>query len=187
MEATAHRFPIYRSGEINRTELTDTYQANYSNEADALNQYWASPGGQFGMIFLRGTVDRYRFDREKLLLEDFAWLNRVLLEFDLYQAAAHTAIVNQHRGRRSATYLDEERFRQNLDTLATAYHLPGVSARVPFDHYRKLMLHQYLHYVRQLARKGKTLRAMRTYKTGLSYATVAESKQLASTLAKLFR
>lgn len=173
---------IYRSGEILRRGAQDNKAYNYVNTEDILPQYWHHSTGLFGMLIRKEVLKANPFDEQHLLLDDFLWLNRVLPEASLHQVPAHTAVVNQHADQRSVHYLNDELLEQNVHRLAQAYNMPGVPARVPFEAYQQQIFHQYLHYSRQLGRKGKMLKALKYWHKGSTYATTKNAKELARAL-----
>lgn len=180
------RHDIYRSGEIMRRGEKETPGVNYRNGEDILPQLWTHPTGMFGMLIRTDILRDHPFEEAHLLLDDFLWLNKVLPDLDVQQIEAHTAVVNLHPEQRSATYLNDELLQQNIARLAEAYNLPGVSERVPFDAYQAQIFHQYVHYSRQLSRKGKNIKALQMWRKGLSYATVDDAVEMAKTLGKVF-
>lgn len=187
MQEDVFNHKIYRSGQILvYPDGKRINSHNYENNRDQLPQLWEKPCGPFGFLF-EATVIKARFFREdQLLLEDFFWLNNLILTYPFLQLDAFTVVVQIHEAQRSGTYLDHELLETNISTLAEAYNVPGVSERVPFDAYRRQVLHQYLHFTRQLIRGGKHFQASKTYWKGLSYATAAEWKDVAKTAARLF-
>lgn len=176
---------IYRSGELLRRDTKETVGHNYLNGQDLLPQLWEHPTGLFGMLIKAEFLQKNTFDEAHLLLDDFLWLNRVLPTASLHQIDAHTAVVNLHPDQRSAHYLTDELLEKNISRLAEAYNLPGVAERVPFDAYQQQIFHQYLHYSRQLGRRGETLHALKMWKKGISYARVDDSVELAKSAVKI--
>ncbi|MBC6992806.1 glycosyltransferase [Neolewinella lacunae] len=185
MREDKFQHPIYRSGLILRGK-SEERGVNYVNGQDALAQYWAHPAGLFGMLIRRDLLRARPFDEDLLLLDDFLWLSAVLVEHPLYQVAAHTAVVNLHPAQRSATYLDEQRLQDNIRRLAAAYNLPGVPQRVPFEFYRRQVVHQHLHFTRQLERNGQLRAALGSWWKALSYARWGDWRELGATLGKVF-
>lgn len=173
---------IYRSGEIMQRGAKQTKGHNYQNGKDILPQYWEHVTGMFGMLIARKIMEQNPFDAAHLLLDDFLWLNQVLLTASLRQSPTYTAIVHLHPGQRSAGYLTDELLAQNISRLAAAYNLPGVPERVPFSAYQFQIFHQYLHYSRQLGRAGKRVQAIKMWRRGLAYATTDNARELARTL-----
>lgn len=182
IQANNSAHDIYRSGEILRREGKDQKAHNYSNNEDVLPQYWEHSTGMFGMMIRTAVLQETPFNEQHLLLDDFLWLNHVLPQASFHQVDAHTAVVNLHANQRSAHYLNDELLEQNIDRLAKAYNLPGVPERVPFEAYQHQILHQYLHYSRQLGRKGKAIKALKYWRRGLTYASTQEAKELARTI-----
>jgi glycosyltransferase involved in cell wall biosynthesis len=176
---------IYRSGEILRRGEKDSLAHNYQNGQDILPQYWQHVTGMFGMLISAEVIKGYTFNEDHLLLDDFYWLNQVLLSANLYQIDAHTAVVNLHPDQRSTTYLTDKLLEQNISRLAQAYNIPGVPERVPFESYRQQIVHQYLHYSRQLARDGQRLKALKTWKESLSYTRAQNTRELMRTLVMI--
>lgn len=185
---TNGKFDIYRSGEILRRSAKDTPGVNYNNGEDILPQFWKHPTGMFGMLINTDLLSEHTFDEAHLLLDDFLWLNKVLPHATVHQVDAHSAVVNLHDDQRSAHYLNDELLHKNVSRLAEAYNLPEVSTRVPFSAYQQQVFHQYVHYSRQLGRKGKTIKALRMWRKGLSYATTKDAREMARTMyAAIFR
>lgn len=182
ISADAGNHDIYRSGEIIRRGEVETSGYNYLNEQDILPQFWLHPTGMFGMLIRTSLLHAHPFNEQHLLLDDFLWLNHVLSQASVHQVDAYTAIVNLHPKQRSAYYLNDELLEQNISRLAAAYNLPGVLEKVPFAAYQQQIFHQYVHYSRQLGRKGKSIKALRYWKKGLGYATTKDARELARTL-----
>lgn len=182
IEKTNGKFDIYRSGELLRRGAKTTEGINYTNGEDVLPQFWEHPTGLFGMLLKTDLLSEYPFNETHLLLDDFLWLNGILPNVTLHQIDAHTAVVNLHPEQRSAHYLTDEILHQNISRLAEAYNLPDVSTRVPFSAYQKQIFHQYVHYSRQLGRKGKKLKALQMWRKGLSYATAEDATEMARTM-----
>lgn len=182
IEKTNEKFDIYRSGELLRRGKKVTEGVNYHNDQDILPQFWENSTGLFGMLLKTDFIQEYPFDEAHLLLDDFLWLNAVLPHAAFHQIDAHTAVVNLHPAQRSAHYLTDEILHQNVSRLAEAYNLPEVNARVPFSAYQKQVFHQYVHYSRQLGRKGKTIKALKMWRKGLSYATAEDAAEMARTM-----
>lgn len=187
IELDGNKHDIYRSGEIMRRGGKETLGVNYFNGQDILTQFWQHPTGLFGMLLRKDVLQENPFDEAHILLDDFLWLNKVLPSTTLYQIEGHTAVVNLHEDQRSANYLTDELLQQNIGRLAEAYNLPEVSGRVPFEAYQKQVFHQYVHYSRQLGRKGKRIKALQMWRKGLSYATTEDGREMARTVyAALF-
>ncbi|WP_273446931.1 glycosyltransferase family 2 protein [Neolewinella agarilytica] len=176
---------IYRSGELLQGGGKTTLVPNYENGPDILRQYWEKVTGMFGMVFRADLMKANTFDESHLLLDDFLWLNRILIRASLYQVEAYTAIVNLHPEQRSATYVNEELLRQNVERLAEAYNFPGVSERVNYRFYHKQVLHQYMHCCRVLCRGGKNYRAMKIWKEGISYASASDWRNVSRTFVMI--
>lgn len=154
---------------------------NYANDRDALVQFWEQAPGMFGILFPAELLRANPFAEEHLLLDDFLWLNRVLPQQTLHQIDAHTAVVNVHPDQRSAGYLNRELLEKNLMRLAEAYNRPATMERVPFTAYQARVLHQYMHYARQMSREGNKLEAARAWKIGVSYARLSDLREVART------
>lgn len=185
IETDEAKHDIYRSGELLRRDTKETTGHNYHNGQDILPQFWKHPTGMFGMLIKSELLRENAFDETHLLLDDFLWLNRVLPAASIHQVEAHTAVVNLHPDQRSAHYLTDELLEKNISRLAEAYNLPGVAERVPFDAYQQQVFHQYLHYSRQLGRRGDTMHALKMWKKGISYARVDDSVELAKSAMKI--
>lgn len=185
MTADGFSHDIYRSGELLQQGEKITPVPNYQNGSDILRQYWEKVTGMFGMVFKADLMKANTFNESHLLLDDFLWLNRILIGASLYQVDAYTAIVNLHPEQRSATYVNEELLRQNVERLAEAYNFPGVSERVNYRFYHKQVLHQYMHCCRVLCRNGKNFRAMKIWKEGISYASSKDWRNLSRTFVMI--
>ncbi|OAV44885.1 glycosyltransferase family 2 protein [Lewinella sp. 4G2] len=185
LEVTDQPSPVYRVGQVARTPKGEMRTNLWNNIDDALPQFWAQPTGAFCYFFATEPIRHIEWNNHRLLLEDFTWMNEVLRHHGCYQLPKYTAIVRQHEDQRSGNYLNDELLQQNIATLAECYNLKGVSERVDFDLYRKQVLHQYLHYARQLSRKGKRMKAMGTLKKASSYATPEEWKEMGTSFAKI--
>ncbi|MEM6772180.1 MAG: glycosyltransferase family 2 protein [Bacteroidota bacterium] len=173
---------IYRSGELLERGGQTTAGHNYTNGQDILPQYWTHSTGMFGMMIRTTLLREHPFDERVMLLDDFLWLNQVLPQAKFRQLDTHTVLVHLHPEQRSAHYLTDELLEQNVSRLAEAYNLPGVAASVPFSAYQQQVFHQYLHYSRQLARKGKAIKALKYWRKGLSYATTENARELVKTV-----
>lgn len=185
MTADGFSHDIYRSGELLQSGEKITRVPNYQNGPDILRQYWEKVTGMFGMVFRADLMKANAFDETHLLLDDFLWLNRILIKASLYQVDAYTAIVNLHPEQRSATYVNEKLLRQNVERLAEAYNTPGVSERVDYRFYHQQVLHQYMHCCRVLCRNGKNFRAMKIWKEGISYASSKDWRNVSRTLVMI--
>ena len=183
IEKDGARHDIYRSGELLRRGERETEGYNYRNDEPLLVQFWEHPTGMFGMLIRTQLLRDNPFNEDHLLLDDFLWLNQILRTASLRQIDAHTAVVHLHPEQRSAHYLTDELLEQNISRLVEAYNLPGVSEQVPFSAYQQQVFHQYVHYSRQLGRRGKALGAMKMWRKALSYATAGDAVELAKTLA----
>lgn len=177
--------PIYRVNQILMTSKGARHTSYWDNDVDALQQYWAEPTGAFNYFFNRQDIHAIPWPEDLLLLEDFVWMNRLLSKYTCWQIKKHTVRVRHHPNQRSGTYLDDLLLEQNIAVLAKAYNEPGVAERVPFESYRKQILHQYMHYTRQLGVAGKQVKALRTYRKAMSYATKGDWRELAITMAKI--
>ena len=185
LDITDEPYPVYRVGQVAQTPKGEFKTNLWDNLGDALPQFWAQPTGAFCYFFETQKVQGTEWNNHLLLLEDFTWMNRILTQHDCYQLSEYTAIVRQHDTQRSSTYMTDELLQQNIFTLAECYNQPGVSERVPFDLYQKQVLHQYLHYSRQLARKGKRVKAAMILKKASSYASPEQWKELGTTFGKI--
>ena len=176
---------VYRVGQLAQTPDGDARTKLWDNDGDALAQFWEQPTGAFCYFFATDKIRKIEWTNHLLLLEDFKWMNEVLRHHDCHQLPEYTAIVRRHPRQRSSTYLTDDLLQQNIATLAECYNQPGVSERVDFELYRKQVLHQYLHYTRQLGREGKRIKAAMLLKKASTYATPEEWKELGRTFAKL--
>ncbi len=152
---------IVRSGQLLEKEGKRIRLPLYSNGEDVLRQYWAMPVGPFGMTIRRDILEAHPFAEELLLLDDFVWLNQVLMAYPLYQIDDHSVVVRYHVGQRSQQYLDQELLEKNVSVLRAAYALPGVARRVPRALLHRQIVHQHTHLARQLNRSGHKAEAGR--------------------------
>lgn len=180
--ADKQQHDIYRSGELLRRGDKETKGHNFDNSKDILPQYWKHVTGMFGMLIAQPLMVKHPFNEAHILLDDFLWLNELLVTATLLQSDSYTAVVHLHPDQRSAHYLDDELLEKNISRIAAAYNLEGVPERVPFSAYQYQVFHQYLHYSRQLSRAGKALKAFAMWRLGLAYASTANARELARTM-----
>jgi len=185
IDADQSRHAIYRSGQLLKSAKGTVAGYNFRNGIDPLPQFWEHPCGLFGMLIKTELLRDTPFDEALLLLDDFVWLNTILKDHPLHQIDAHTAIVHLHPGQRSATYLTEDLLHRNVERLAVAFNLPGVPQRVAYAAYHKQVVHQYLHFCRQLIRDGRRGKALQIWRGSLKYATLADREDVMKTFGKL--
>ncbi|NJC24596.1 glycosyltransferase family 2 protein [Neolewinella antarctica] len=181
----AKQHAAYRSGLILRLPGKEVKALLWDNSKSSLLQHWELHTGIFGILFQSELVVQRPFNPEQLLLEDFTWFSALLTEFSLLQHGHYTAVVQQHANQRSGNYLNEDVLRENISRLADAYNQPEVVRRVPFDLYRRQVLHQYLHYTRQLIVNGQRKEAIKIYWESLGYVKWSEWRDPVVTFVKL--
>lgn len=144
----------------------------YSNDSDALHQYWAAPCGLTSLCFPLGVRERYPIDPAVRAIEDFEWVSRVLTLFPFRQLAGPVSVAYvQHPGNRSLT---DRQLEDRLNVVRTAYERPGINQRVPSRLRDRLLQHQLCHAARQCALVnerargwGYVRRALRFFPYGL--------------------
>ncbi|MEL6140998.1 MAG: glycosyltransferase family 2 protein [Bacteroidota bacterium] len=121
---------------------------------DALLAYWKHPHNLLTYAIPREAFQQVPIDPNHHIIEDFAWLSKLLLHFSLYQLQEVTAILSTHENNRTNTLVAPKWLYERLATVKELYQIPQLRQRVPWSVYKHLLSHQAYHYARQNALAG---------------------------------
>lgn len=156
----------------------------YRNDRDALKQYWTAPCGLTSLAFPRSVFVRCPIDPSPRIIEDFEWVSRVLVHYELIQISGPATVVyRQHLSNRTQLLDGTKWLSQRLEVIKSAYAEKGVASRVPKSVYAAQLTHQRLHATRQLILGGNEKDAFRLLRQiMLSWPGIRSWKEVAYTL-----
>lgn len=125
---------------------------NYNNYEDGLLQYWRSPCGITSLAFPRSVLSKQPIITDCSIIEDFAWISRVLIDYPLLQIPGDATVVyRQHEHNRTLIENDDERLKERINIVEQAYAIEAVRQRIPASVYQQRLAHQWFHTAKQAA------------------------------------
>jgi glycosyltransferase involved in cell wall biosynthesis len=147
----------------------------------ALRTYWDRPFGlpTFAVPRRVATVCPSSDHR---VIEDFEWLCRLLARYPVRVIQEETVAYSVHDGNRTSQLVERKDLVHREAVVRELYRLPEVNRQISSGQYRRQLLHQRMHWVRQAARQGFILRAARELPSVLAIRDTGEVKEWARTI-----
>lgn len=158
-----------------------------SKGQDALVQFWQVPRNLTPFVFPHTLLNVVPIDPEERIIEDFAWLARVLAHAEVHALTDYTAVYVNHPHNRNTLSIAPNWLSGRIRVVESAYAYQQTAQRVPVAVKRSLLCHQCWHYARQCWGSGAWKLGLTGFWKGVGYVQLGNTKELFYTVFMALR